>query len=66
MARVRFPAGPTRDKAAAVAYTAIVPDERYPGMYQLKRTDCTLSDMMNLTRAKDALAASRAKKTRRN
>jgi len=45
------------DKAASVAYTAILSDERYPGMYRLKRTDGTLSDMMNLTRAKDALAA---------
>jgi hypothetical protein len=34
-----------------------VPDERFPGMYRLKRADGSLSDMVNLTRAKDALAA---------
>ena len=37
------------------------PDERFPGMYRLKRTDGTLSDMLNLTRAKDALAATRGR-----
>ena len=57
MARVRFPVARTRDKSAAGAYVAIVPDERFPGMYRLKRTDGSLSDMVNLTRAKDALAA---------
>jgi len=36
-------------------YVAVVPDERFPGMYRLKRTDGSLSDMVNLTRAKDAL-----------
>jgi hypothetical protein len=59
MARVRFPVARTRDKSAAWAYVAIVPDERFPGMYRLKRTDGSLSDMVNLTRAKDALAAMR-------
>jgi len=39
------------------SYVAIVPDERFPGMYRLKRSDGTLSDLVNLTRAKDALAA---------
>jgi hypothetical protein len=29
--------------------------ERLPGMYRLKRTDGSLSDMVNLTRAKNAL-----------
>ena len=57
MARVRFPVAPTRDKAAPPAYIAIVADNRFPGMYRLKRTDGSLSDMVNLTRAKDALAA---------
>jgi hypothetical protein len=51
MARVRFPVARTRDKVA------IVPDERFPGMYRLKRTVGTLSDMVNLTRAKDALCS---------
>jgi hypothetical protein len=54
MARVRFPVAPTRDKAAP--YIAIVPDERFPGMYRLKRSDSSLSDLVNLTRARDALA----------
>ena len=55
-ARVRFPVARTREKSAAGAY-AVVPDERFPGMYRLKRTDGSLSDMVNLTRAKDALLA---------
>ena len=33
----------------------IVPDAQWPGMYRLVRLDGTLSDMVNLTRAKDAL-----------
>jgi hypothetical protein len=37
----------------------LVPDERYPGMYRLRLADDRLSDMVNLTRAKDALAAIR-------
>ena len=56
MARVRFPVAPTRDKAARPAYIAIVADNRFPGMYRLKRTDGSPSDMVNLTRARDALA----------
>jgi hypothetical protein len=35
----------------------IVPDKRYPNMYRLKLPDGSLSDMVSLTRAKDALAA---------
>jgi len=34
----------------------IVPDDRWPGMYRLRLPDGTLSDMVNLTRARDALA----------
>jgi hypothetical protein len=56
MARVRFPVAPTRDKAASPAYIAIVADNRFPGMYRLKRSDGSPSDMVNLTRARDALA----------
>jgi hypothetical protein len=40
-------------------YVAIVPDERFPGMYRLKRADGTVSDMVSLVRARDALAAMR-------
>src|SRR5262249_12573775 len=61
MARVRFPVARTRDKSAAGAYVAIVPDTAFPSMYRLKRTDGTFSDMVNLTRAKDALAGIRGR-----
>jgi hypothetical protein len=33
----------------------VVPDEKYPGMWRV-RSDGRLSDMVNLTRAKDAAA----------
>jgi hypothetical protein len=36
---------------------AIVPDARWPGMYRIRRPDGTLTEMVNLTRAKDALRA---------
>jgi hypothetical protein len=39
----------------------IVPDEHYRGMYRLRLPDGSLSDMVNLTRAKDALAAVHAR-----
>jgi len=61
MARVRFPVAPTRDKAGPPAYIAGVADNRFPGMYRLKRSDGSLSDMVNLTRASDALAQSRGR-----
>jgi hypothetical protein len=34
---------------------AIVPDAKWPGMYRIRRPDGSLSDTVNLTRAKDAL-----------
>ena len=34
----------------------IVPDPKWPTMFRLRLPDGSLSDMMNLTRAKDALA----------
>jgi hypothetical protein len=37
----------------------IVPDAKWPGMYRLRLPDGSLSDIVNLTRAKDALAAMR-------
>jgi len=55
MPRVRFLRGQGSDKTEQDTYIAIVPDKRFPGMFRLKRTDGTLSDMVNLTRAKDAL-----------
>jgi len=60
--RVRFLTGAGGDNPAAMApYVAIVPDERFPGMCRLKRTDGTFSDMVNLTRARDALAEVRSR-----
>src|SRR5262249_37086064 len=60
--RVRFLTGPGRDNPAPMApYVAIVPDTAFPGMYRLKRSDGLFSDMMNLTRARDALAQIRAR-----
>src|SRR5262249_10861169 len=60
--RVRFLTGAGRDNPAAMApYVAIVPDTAFPGIYRLKRTDGTFSDMVNLTRAKDALAEIRGR-----
>jgi hypothetical protein len=56
-ARARFLRGCTPDKSAAPYVVGIVPDEKWPGMYRLKRADGSLSDMVNLTRAKDALLA---------
>ena len=34
----------------------IFPDPKWPGMYRVRRPDGSLSDMVNLTRARDALA----------
>jgi hypothetical protein len=34
----------------------IVPDPKWPGMYRIRRPDGSLTDLGNLTRAKDALA----------
>jgi hypothetical protein len=56
--RARFLAGIDAKNPAAVPY-AIGPDERFPGMCRLKRADGSFSDMLNLTRARDALAQSR-------
>ena len=33
---------------------SIVPDQKYPTMWRVRRPDGTLSDMVNRTRAKDA------------
>jgi hypothetical protein len=33
---------------------SVVEDDRYPGMWRVRSGDGTLSDMTNLTRAKDA------------
>ena len=54
--RARFLAGIDARRPAAAPYVAIVADKRFPGMYRLKRADGSFSDMVNLTRARDALA----------
>jgi hypothetical protein len=36
---------------------SVVPDEQYPTMWRVKRPDGSLSDMVNLPRAKDAAMA---------
>jgi hypothetical protein len=55
---VRFLSGATFDKSTApYAYVGIVSDKRWSGMYRLKRTDGSLSDIVNLSRARDALRA---------
>jgi hypothetical protein len=47
---------PTAEKPLSVTRGfAIVPDATWPGMYRIRRPDGTLSDMANLTRARDAL-----------
>jgi hypothetical protein len=54
--------GQRRDNPAAMApYVAIVPDTAFPGMYRLKRSDGSLSDLVNWTRARDALAEIRGR-----
>lgn len=35
----------------------IVPDEKWPGMWRIRHPNGTLSDMANLSRAKDAAMA---------
>jgi hypothetical protein len=43
-------------KKAALGAVSIVPDAKWAGMYRLRFSDGSLTDMVNLTRAKDALA----------
>src|SRR5437762_10734199 len=40
----------------AADYASELHEQRFPGMYLLKRTDGSPSDMVNWTRARDALA----------
>jgi hypothetical protein len=35
----------------------VVPDAKYPGMWLVRHLDCRLSDIVNLSRAKDAAAS---------
>ena len=36
---------------------SVIEDERYPGMWRVRRPDGSLTDMVNITRAKDAATA---------
>ena len=40
----------------------VVPDAKYPNMWRIKWPDGTLSDMVNLSRAKDAAAVIAARR----
>jgi endogenous inhibitor of DNA gyrase (YacG/DUF329 family) len=53
------PQQPRASKAPSKLDPRIVPDAKWPGMYRVRRPDGTLSDLVNLTRAKDALAGMR-------
>jgi hypothetical protein len=35
---------------------SIVPDDRWPGMYRIRKPDGSLTDIVNLARARDAIA----------
>ena len=59
--RARFLGAVDAKNPAPAIYIAIVPDKRFPGMYRLKRADGSISDMVNLTRARDALAEIRGR-----
>jgi hypothetical protein len=48
-----------RPKNTTLGVVSIVPDAAWPGMYRLQFPDGRLSDMVNLTRAKDALRVAR-------
>jgi hypothetical protein len=48
---------PTITKPLSVTGWRIIPDSKWPGMYRLRHADGTLSDMTNIARARDALAA---------
>jgi hypothetical protein len=47
---------PQQIRASETLPEGIVPDAKWPGMYGLRPPDGSLSVMVNLTRAKDALA----------
>jgi hypothetical protein len=51
------PLAPIRQRNTDLGIVAIVRDAEWSGMYRLRFPDGRLSDMVNLTRAKDALAA---------
>jgi hypothetical protein len=48
---------PIRQRKTALGIVSIVADSVWPNMYRLRFPDGRLTDMVNLVRAKDALAA---------
>jgi hypothetical protein len=46
---------PQQIRASKPLPDGIVPDAKWPGMYRLRRPDGSLTEMVNLARAKDAL-----------
>jgi hypothetical protein len=50
----------SREKGASKTVEGIVPDDHWPGMYRVRLPGGGLSDMVNLTRARDAATACEA------
>ena len=46
----------TQARSIRTKVARLVPDETYPGMWRVRWPDGRVSDMANLTRAKDAIA----------
>jgi len=55
MSEGQKPQSVTLRRKPAKLHARIVPDPKWPGMYRIKRPDGSLSDMVNLTRARDTL-----------
>ena len=49
--------GEIRAKKTDLGRYSIVPDDRWPNMFRIRKPDGSLTDMVNLTRALDALEA---------
>jgi hypothetical protein len=54
--RLALKTASTAEKPLSVTRVTIVPDTQWPGMYRVRLPDVSLTDMVNLTRARDALA----------
>jgi len=56
MSRGQNPRSVTLRRKPLKLHPRIVPDAKYPGLYRIRRPDGSLTDMTNLTRAKEALS----------
>jgi hypothetical protein len=56
MPRGQNPQSVTLRRKPLKLHPQIVPDVKYPGLYRIRRPDGSLTDMTNLTRAKEALS----------